>query len=288
MAFVHEALTHGRACLVKAGIASGSLDADLLLAHVLKLDRVGLVLARDRLLTTEELAAYRGLLQRRAAHEPVAYILGEREFHGLSFRVGPHTLIPRPDSETLVDTVLEHLPDKTKPLRLLDLGTGSGALLISLLACLPNAIGTGTDLSEEALDIARHNARLLNDSARVCFRQGNWFEALPEQVGRFDIIISNPPYIPTKDMADLMDDVRDYEPALALDGGEDGLSCYRRLIRAAPDFLASDGLIAFEVGQGQAEAVCSLLSEAFAQAQTGVCYDLAGIARVVFADMSAE
>lgn len=278
---LHQILADGRAQLLAAGIKSGVLDADLLLADVLGLDRAGLVLGRDRILDEEERARYQRLLTRRAAHEPVAYLLGTREFWGLSFKVSPRTLIPRPDSETLVEAVLARVRERPGPLRLLDLGTGSGCLLVSLLHALPNAEGIGIDLSPDALAVARHNAGLLDNPQRAVFLAGDWYAGLPVDCPPFDVILSNPPYIPDGDVAGLMRDVRDYEPHIALCGGDDGLQSYRILTAHLVPHLRPGGIAAFEVGQGQAQAVIHLMHQALDGMIVEQEKDLSGIVRVI-------
>lgn len=228
-------------------------------------------------LTPAVVTAFEALLLRRLAHEPVSKIVGFREFWSLSFRTSADVLDPRPDSETLVEAVLAAVADRSAPLRLVDFGTGSGCLLLSLLHELPNATGLGVDLSPAALAIARENAGRLDVATRAAFRQGDWGQEL---AGAFDILISNPPYIESAVVPTLEPEVAQYDPALALDGGPDGLNGYRRL---APDLarLAAPGaVVALEVGQGQDAAVSELLAAAgfsglFARA------DLGGIRRVV-------
>ncbi len=288
MTRLHEALSEGRKRLLAAGVTSGALDADLLLAHVMGLDRAGLVLGRDRTLGADELARYRALLVRRAAHEPVAYLLGTKEFWGLPFAVSPGTLIPRPDSETLVESVLSLVQKRRGPLRLLDLGTGSGCLLISLLHALPNAEGVGIDLSPEALVVAHKNAKLLDNPERVTFFEGSWYEALPANCPPFDVIISNPPYIPDRDVAHLMRDVRDYEPHIALVGGNDGLENYRILTAQLKSYLQPRGVVAFEIGKGQELAVIQLLRQAVEGIEIRQLKDLSQVIRVVVGQIPCD
>jgi release factor glutamine methyltransferase len=230
------------------------------------------------------------VVQRRLAHEPVSRIIGTRWFYGRPFRISPATLDPRPDSESLVEAVLELVEARGQsqlPIRVLDIGTGTGCLLLSLLSELQNATGIGTDVSSEAIAVATDNADALGLSDRVIWRVGADFTPLldcatePVQLG-FDVIISNPPYIATDAIQDLAQDVRAFDPRLALDGGGDGLDMYRRLAAALPRFLA-EGWGVFEVGAGQSEAVTGLLQAAFAPAllEVRVFPDLGGVPRCV-------
>lgn len=202
-----------------------------------------------------DFALFHSLLQRRCKREPLAQILGKRAFWSLDFYVNMHTLTPRPDSETVVEAALALLPDRDLPYHLLDLGTGSGCLLLSLLHELPNAMGFGIDSSREALAVAARNANNLKLDARAKFAQGNWAQGINDI---FDMVISNPPYIPHGEIARLMPEVRDYEPHSALDGGVDGLEDYRRITLALPQLLKTGGHAVLELGIGQAEAVRAL------------------------------
>lgn len=197
---------------------------------------------------------------RRLAGEPVWRILGEREFWGLPFRLSPATLEPRPDSETLVEAALAALKHRRdEPLAILDLGTGTGCLLIALLSEFRAAQGVGVDLSEDACTTARGNAALNGVADRIVIRQGEWTRGLSR---RFDLVVSNPPYIPTGEIATLSPAVRDHDPLLALDGGDDGLACYRALAAALPDALAPGGLAVLEIGAGQGPDVVTLMQAA--------------------------
>ena len=256
------------------GIDSPRLDAELLLAATLGLDRVGLYLNFERPLQTEELAAYRERVRRRAGREPLAYILGHTEFWSLPLKVTRDVLIPRPDTELLVEQALQRVAG---PARMLDVGTGSGALAIALAHEKPEWQVKATDISAAALAIAAENARTNGLEGRIDFLAGD-LAALP--AGPFDLIVSNPPYIPAGDLAGLMSEVRDFEPRLALDGGDDGLDAYRALARQAGKALAPGGWLLVEVGIDQSAAVQAL----FAAAGLTELYnalDLAGIERVV-------
>lgn len=241
--------------LTAAGIASARLDAELLLAHALDCDRVALLLDRDAPLPPGvEAHFFAGLIARRAGHEPVAHLLGRREFHGHDFAVDKATLIPRPDSETLVDAALAAFPDQDGAVRLLDLGTGSGCLLLSLLMARPAWYGIGVDISDDALAVAQANAARLELGDRADVLKGDWFAALPDNRPAFDLVVANPPYIPAYRIAALMPEVALHEPRLALDGGEDGLDACRAIARDLAGHLAPGGLALIEIGAGQAAA----------------------------------
>lgn len=253
------------------------LDAILLLEHASGISADRLRLDPAASLTPETVAAFETLLARRLRHEPVSKIIGRREFWSLDFRTSRDVLDPRPDSETLVAGVLAAVPDRQAALRLVDFGTGSGCLLLSLLHELPQATGLGVDLSPTALAIARENADRLGLSARSVFRQGNWADGLD---GAFDILISNPPYIESAVVPGLEPEVADYDPHLALDGGADGLEAYRQLAPALALLAAPGAFVALEIGLGQDVAVSGLLARA-GFAEIAVLPDLSGIGRVV-------
>ncbi|MGD0634132.1 MAG: peptide chain release factor N(5)-glutamine methyltransferase [Beijerinckiaceae bacterium] len=262
-----------------ARIESAALDARLLLCAALGIDHAALV--RDPGLPlgpgAERLA---GFVARRLRHEPVSRILGQREFWGLPFKISPAVLDPRADTEILVEAVLAAFAARRRePLRVLDLGTGSGAILAALLTELPSASGVGLDNSFAACRIARENFERLGLAGRGHVVQGSWAGALR---GPFDIIVSNPPYISAEDLELLARDVRDYDPTAALDGGHDGLEPYRLIIPSLPPLLAPGGFVAFEIGATQGEPVSALLWAAGLGAP-GVKTDLAGHDRVVFA-----
>lgn len=260
------------------GVPTARLDAELLLAHVLGTSRVALLIDSKRPLEAAELAGFRGLVKRRRAHEPVAYLVGRREFYGRQFRVDRRVLVPRPDTETLVDVAMERTARISMAMRALDLCTGSGCVAITLARERPTSRVVATDVSADALNLARDNAHRLG-AYNVAFRQGDLFGAV-DSTYRFDVITSNPPYIAASEMATLQPDVRDHEPRIALDGGEDGLAMARRIVAGAPNRLASSGVLALEVGAGQAEAVADLLHRSgFTQVATR--RDYGGIERVV-------
>jgi release factor glutamine methyltransferase len=233
--------------LAAAGIEEPRREARILLAAAEGVSAAGL-LALDEVDETK----FAPLLQRREAREPMAYILGRREFWGLDFAVSPATLIPRPDSETLIEAVLEA---GLKPRSVLDLGTGTGCLLLAALHEFPDAFGVGVDLSPDAAALARDNAAALGMAKRAAFLAGNWDSALSQ---KFDLVLSNPPYIEAADVAGLMPEVARYEPLSALAGGADGLDAYRAIIAALPRLLAPNGLAVLELGAGQAISVAQL------------------------------
>ena len=258
------------------GIETPRLDAEVLLSHVLEKPRIYLYVHYDQPLDPNELAAYRGFVRRRAAREPVAYLLGAREFMGLSFKVSPAVLVPQPDTETLVGEAEKRLRG-TPGARIADVGTGSGAIALSLLYMLPNLTAAAVDVSPAAIEVARENAARLSLSDRVTFYEGDLLAPLLGQT--FDAILSNPPYIPRKDIAALSPEVR-AEPHVALDGGADGLDFYRRLTREAAALLRPGGFLAVEAGQGEAAAI-SAMARANGWTEVDIAQDLAGIDRVV-------
>lgn len=264
--------------LKKRGSTSPRLDVELLLCKVLKLDRVHLVIDADRPLDKAELAEYRGLHQRRRAGEPVAYLLGVREFYGRPFRVDRRVLIPRPDTETLVEGALARTRRVSLSARVLDLCTGSGCVAISLARERPTTRVLGVDVSEGALAVARENALRLG-AINAGFLRSDLFAALPPGA-RFDLITANPPYIPDPEIPALQPDIRDFEPRLALSGGPDGLDLVRRIVADAPAWLDEGGVLALEIGAGQAPDVSALLTRA-GFVDVSRARDLGGHERVV-------
>lgn len=251
------ALAEGTARLSAAGIEGPRRDARLLLASASGLPPGSLVAWPERRLEEPARALYRSYLERRAAREPVARILGTREFWSLPFRLSSATLDPRPDSETLVAALLARLPERHAPLRLLDLGTGSGCLLLALLSELPAAWGLGVDFEPEAAAAAAANAAALGLAERAAFLAGDWATALE---GRFDIVVANPPYIAHDALTGLEPEVRLHDPRGALDGGPDGLDGYRALAPQLPRLLQPGGWAAVEIGADQADAASRLMS----------------------------
>jgi release factor glutamine methyltransferase len=236
---------------------SPRLDAELLLAHQLKLDRVSLYLRYDQPLNESEVSGFRSLIRRRLKHEPLQYITGVQEFWSLDFMVNPYVLIPRPESEVLVEEAIAlirggFLPQNSGP-KILDLGCGSGALAVSLATELSDVKIWATDISEEALGLARQNADRHEVLERIQFRRGNLWQALTEEDGLFDIIVSNPPYVAIEEYDDLPPEVRDYEPRHALDGRDKGLFYIEKIIREGPDYLEPGGWIILEMSPSQIE-----------------------------------
>jgi release factor glutamine methyltransferase len=267
------------ATLGAAGIENARSEAWLLLAAATGRERVALIADAPETLTAEEQARLEEVVRRRRAREPLAYILGEKEFWSLPFEVGPAVLIPRPESETVVEAVLGQLPERDRPLRVLDLGVGSGCLLLALLSELPHATGLGVDDSTPALELARRNAERLGLAARADFLQGHWGEGLRE---RFDLIVSNPPYVAERDWDALQPEIREFEPKAALVAGPDGLAAYRALAPECARLLAQGGVCALEIGFAQGDAVAALLA-AQGLIVTERARDLGGIERCLIA-----
>ena len=267
--------------LKSAAIESAELDARILTGHALGLDLTGLVSAAQRQLTPDESARLAQFACRRLAGEPVARILGEKEFWGLPLQLSSATLVPRPDTETVVELALELLRTGgalDRALRIADLGTGSGAILLALLSELPAAEGFGTDISQAALQTAGSNAERAGLSNRATFLACDYASGL---TGPFDLIVSNPPYIRTADIDALATEVRDHDPPAALDGGADGLDAYRALIPQAAALLAPDAVLVVEAGEGQSAQIQALMTAAGLMAGNAPKADLAGIPRAV-------
>ena len=262
------------------GVESPRLDAEVLLSHVLKKERIYLYVHFDQPLEAAELAAYKELIKQRVNHVPVAYLLGQKEFMGLTFKVTPATLIPRPDTEILVQAAVERLRGREK-VSFADIGTGSGAICLSVLSFVPDSTAATVDISQEARAVAEENAESLGLSERIVFFTGDLLE--PVKDSKFTAILSNPPYIPEQDIEGLQAEVRCQEPYGALAGGKDGLDFYRRLCSEAPVLLDDGGFMAFEVGIGQAKVVAELAEENPLITRTEILKDLAGIERVVIA-----
>jgi release factor glutamine methyltransferase len=260
-----------------AGIDAPELDARVLVGHALGLDHAGLAAAEIQELPGSAALQIDGFAVRRLSREPVARIVGVKEFWGLSFIVTRAVLVPRPETETLVDVTLS-LADRAAPSRIADLGVGSGAILLALLAELPGARGIGFDVAADALDVARANAQRLGLADRADFVLGDFAAA----AGTFDLVVSNPPYIPSADIATLSPDVREHDPRQALDGGPDGLAAYRTIAAIARSLLAPAGHLVIEIGAGQESAVSELFTQS-GLAITAVRHDLSGIPRVVAA-----
>lgn len=275
MSTLQDILREATRRLEDAGVDNPQLDARLLLEAATGLGHVDLVVRPDAVVGAEEMFLFEHLLTRRAAREPVARILGQREFWGLPFALSAATLEPRPDSETLIEAMLQHRPDRKRAYRLLDLGTGTGCLLAALLSEYPQATGLGIDAAELAVVTAERNMASLGFAARASIRLGNWGQDVE---GVFDLIISNPPYI--RRDAELQPEVARHDPALALFAGVDGLEAYRAILAQLPKLLAQDGVAVLELGIGQGAAVSAIAL----QNQLKVLQihdDLGGIARAL-------
>jgi release factor glutamine methyltransferase len=264
-----------------AGVETPGLDAKLLVGAALDLSRARLLIQADRVLDVEELRCIDTLVSRRATREPVSRILGRREFWSLDFALDAATLDPRPDSETIVDAALSLFPDRGAAPAVLDLGTGTGCLLLAILAERPNATGLGIDRAEAAVAAARANADRLGLGDRARFAVGDWGHGLIE---RFDLVVSNPPYIPDADIDGLDPEVACFDPRLALAGGADGLDAYRTIVPQLRNLLHPRGFVVFEVGAGQAEDVARLLSS-HGLTGLGTRRDLSGVERAVLGQL---
>ncbi len=288
-----EVYREGAARLGKAGIEEAALDARLLLEFVCGTDRNTLLAHGDREVSEEEYGRYSGLIERRASHVPLQHLTGEQDFMGLTFLVSEDVLVPRQDTEVLVEEVMKQLHDG---MRILDLCTGSGCILLSLLHYSNDCEGVGVDLSEKALAVAGENYERLREARpqmKARFLQGDLFAALGSEADerqdegangsgeQFDIIVSNPPYIKTDVIDTLMPEVREYEPAMALDGGADGLVFYHRIAKDAGKYLSGGGMLFFEIGCEQAEDVRKIMEEAGFR-EIAVVKDFAGLDRVVY------
>lgn len=278
MITLEDALYWGKACLKEKEIPDGELDAWLLLSFCFHVNRTQYILHSNKNITKEQFEQYQELVHKRASRVPLQYITGEQEFMGITFKVTEDVLIPRQDTEILVEEALK----VAEGMEVLDLCTGSGCIIISLSKLGKIKSGTGVDISPKALAVARENAKSLN--ADVTFIESDMYSQL---TGKYDIIISNPPYIPTQDIGGLMEEVKDHEPVLALDGKEDGLHFYRVIINGVNQFLKNDGYVFFEIGYDQADAVCDLLREAGFMNIKRI-KDLAGLNRVVSGQYKKE
>jgi release factor glutamine methyltransferase len=272
-----EAVRAAAAALREAGVAEADLDARVLALEAFGVDLAKLVAGAREPAPSDAIAALAALVARRAAGVPVARILGRREFWGLPFTLGPAALVPRPDTETVVEAALAAVGPSQRALSMLDLGVGSGCLLLAILSERPAAVGVGVDRSEAAVATARGNAAALGLGGRARFMVGDWGAALDAP---FDLVTSNPPYIRRGDMPGLDREVRDHDPAAALDGGPDGLDAYRAIVADLPRLLAPDGVAALELGAGQADDVAARGGDG-GRVVERVAPDLAGVARAI-------
>lgn len=268
------------AAFAECGMEAPEREARALLRGGLGLSDLDLVTRGEQEVAQEDATRLRALAERRARGEPLARLTGWREFWSLDFALSPETLVPRPETETLVEAALSLFPDRSAPLRLLDLGTGTGALLAALLSEYPAAFGVGVDLAPGAARQARANLATLGFATRAAVLVGHWGEAL---TGGFDLVVSNPPYIPSTDIPALQREVRAHDPLLALDGGPQGLDAYRALAVTLPDLLVAGGYAVLELGIGQERQVAGLLTAAGLSVEGPARADLAGIARAMIA-----
>lgn len=271
---IGDALKKGIALLKEFNISGAATDAAVLLGHVLDCGRLYLTVHRDDVMSQKDVQCYMDAIERRCKNEPVSYITGTKEFMSLEFNVSPAVLIPRPDTEILVETVISALGGVDCP-KITDMCTGSGAIAVSLAKYIPKSSVTALDISRDALEIAGANA----EKNGVCV-EFELFDVLKAYKNKADAVVSNPPYICAKELDNLQKDVADFEPRLALDGGEDGLLFYRAIIANSPYALKAGGILAFEVGMGQADDVVHLMEPLFVDICTEK--DLAGIDRVVW------
>lgn len=276
---IGTALDAAAAALAAAGFDEPRRHARRLLAAALRLSATEVFAYPETVLAPAEEARIGEILSRMIAREPLSRIIGRREFWGLDLRLSADTLDPRPESESVVEAVLARLADRSRTYRFLDLGTGTGCLLLALLAEFPRGSGVGIDLAAGATSTAWRNARLLGLGERAHFAVGDWAGAV---AGGFDAVVANPPYIATGAIPELPREVRDYDPARALDGGSDGLGAYRAIAAELPRLLRPDGLFATEIGLGQAGAVAAILAQS-GLAVDGFAADLGGVIRVVVA-----
>jgi release factor glutamine methyltransferase len=254
---ITQHLSDARKVLIAADVAGSALDARLLLQAACELSHEEIIAEPDRIISATQSAVFQNFITRRLGHEPVSRILGLREFYGREFVVTPAVLDPRADTETVIDLIRGLVAPAQAGGKLLDIGTGSGAIIITLLAELATLQGVAVDISLDALQVAKKNALRHGVSGRLQFQHGSWFEGV---AGRFNLIVSNPPYIPHAEIAMLETDVKDYDPHLALDGGGDGLYAYRALASGAADYLAVGGFIVVEIGAGQASDVTEIFA----------------------------
>lgn len=254
-----KALTKAREILKKSKIKSFNIDSLILLSKSLNLTKEEIIFNGEKEINQDQLDIFFKLIQRRSKKEPISHIIGKREFFENDFIVNSQVLDPRYDSEILVNKVFDYFPKSINNLQILELGVGSGCLILSILKHYPKAIAIATDIKKEALNIAKLNAKNLNLTNKIQFKESNWFESLEEK--KFDLIISNPPYIKSKDINSLEDEVKNYDPISALDGGKDGLECYRLIAKDVDRFLKKSAILILEIGQGQEEDVIKIFDK---------------------------
>jgi release factor glutamine methyltransferase len=271
--------------LSAAGITNARLDAEVLLARIIQKDRVWLITHRDDVLDDKNQLDFDETIRRRAKREPLQHIIGNQEFWGLEFKVTPDVLIPRPETELIIEAALSVVEDRNRQVMIIDLCTGSGCIAVSLAKELASAHVIATDASERALAVARENARDHGVADRIRYLEGDLFDPLEELDirGRVDIIVSNPPYVRTGDLPTLQPEVRDYEPAMALIAGPEGTEMAMKIIQLAPEYLKKSGALIMEMGLGQAEALTRIVEATGAYSKLEILKDLAGIERVIVA-----
>lgn len=287
---VRELLSHGVRCLAAAGIESARLDAEVLLGHVLALTREQLIVMPDLPLGAEQAERFQSLLARRLQREPVAYIVGKQEFWSLDFQVTREVLIPRPETERLIEVALALAGElrSDTPLRVLDIGTGSGAIAVSLATEFASAEIIATDISPSALEVAQRNAERNEVADQIKYLPGDLFAVLDGDVAAFDLVVSNPPYIRRAEIATLEPEVNRWEPRGALDGGIDGMEFYRRIAAQAWRFLTPNGALALEIGADMGREVCAAFNQAGRYRAVAVFQDYAGRDRVVGAKVATN
>lgn len=284
---IQELLQYGLNILENKDNVNPLLDSQLLLCYTLNVDKVHIYTHKNKKVSNNDVDKFMSLIDRRKTGYPLQYILGKQEFMGLDFEVAEGVLVPRPDTETLVEWIIEvvnisKLVDKDQ-INVLDIGTGSGAIALSLAHYIKNSNIYTIDISDKALDVAKRNANILNLGSKVNFLKGDLFEPLDElhEDVKFDVIVSNPPYIPSKEINDLQVEVANYEPRLALDGGEDGLDFYRKIVDKSTGYLQKGGILAFEIGYNQGNQVKKLLVDQGEFTDIEIRCDLAGLERAI-------
>jgi len=280
-----EAINNAANLLSTAGITNARFDAEVLLAHFIRKDRAWLITHRDDTLNDEDRRDFDEAIQRRTRRKPLQYIIGNQEFWGLEFRVTPDVLIPRPETEFIIEATLAIMQKRNQPARIIDLCTGSGCIAVSLAKELTSAHVIATDASKKALAVARENARNHGVTDRIRYLEGDLFEPLEELDirGQIDIIVTNPPYVRSGDLTALQPEVRDHEPALALFAGSEGTEIAAKIISNAPEYLKKNGALIMEMGLGQAEALKLMFEATNEYAKPEILKDLAGIDRVIVA-----
>lgn len=286
MTSISKVLLNATSVLKENNIPNPRLDAEVILSHLLKVDRSFFIVHKEEKMKEDVVVNYQALIDRRALSEPVAYIIGSQEFMGFEFIVDRNVLIPRPDTEILVEFVIDYLKTiKSKHVELIDIGTGSGAIAISIGKNVMECSLTMVDISRDALEMAKRNAKKLGIKNSTTYILSDCFENVEEK--RYDIILSNPPYIPSEEILHLQKDVKEYEPKEALDGGDDGLTFYRRIIEQGVSFIVKGGLIAFEIAFNQAEDIVGLLKDN-GYKNINILKDLAGLDRVVYGNYGLD